>query len=377
MRPHQRVPLALGAAALTLATVLLGFARPAAADPPRPTDYRSVVTGVTPATDAVDVEIIGGDAFIELTVEPGHEVMVAGYDDEPYLRFEADGTVSENRNSPAAYVNAKRYGDVAVPEGVDRDAEPEWRRVADGGAYAWHDHRVHWMSPEPPPGVPRGGVVQEWDVPMLVDGRPVTVDGVLRYEAPEAWWPWALVASVAAGAVWLAGRRWPRRRVLTVAAGLGGAVAVVVAAAEQLAIPEGTGRSAVRFAVPVVALVGAAIALATARRQPRVAEVAGIAAVAALTGWAARRLGVLTKPVLPTLLAFDLDRAGTALALGAATGTVALVLTGLDRDPTPAAPTRNQGPDAAPDAPATHDPPSPVDPTTHEPGAPGRRTRRP
>jgi len=341
------VVAAVAVFALVVAGGLVLTARPAAADPPRPTDYRSIVTGVSPTTDAVDVTIVGGDAFIELTVAPGHEVVVTGYDNEPYLRFGADGTVEENRSSPAAYVNARRFGDVAVPEGVDPQDEPDWQRVAGGGTYAWHDHRIHWMSPQPPPGVPRGDDVQQWSVLLVVDGNAVTVNGVLRYEPAASWWPWALAAVAVAAVVWLAGRVWSRRDVLRVAGAVGGLVAVVVAAGEQLSIPDGAGRSLVRFAVPVVGLVAGAVALVAGRlgHRPQ-ADIAGIAAVAAVTGWAVRRLAVLSKPVLPTLLHPDLDRAGTAIALGLAGGAVALVLAGLDRPhPTPAGPDGPAPPD--------------------------------
>ncbi|HEY8547874.1 MAG TPA: hypothetical protein VIL36_22600 [Acidimicrobiales bacterium] len=335
MRPHLRLRRA-AAGGFLAAAALVGTAGPAAADPPRPTDYRSEVTGLTPATDAVDVRVVGGDAFVELTVAPGHEVVVTGYDNEPYLRFTGDGEVLENRRSPAAYVNARRYGDVEVPEGADPQDDPDWHRVAGGNTYAWHDHRIHWMSPHPPSGVPRGGEVQEWDVLLLVDGEPVTVNGVLRYEAAVAWWPWALVAGAAAAAVWMAGRVWPRRRVLAVSGAVAAVVAVGIAAAEQLAIPPGAGRSLVRFGVPVVGVLGAAVALLAGRAgaaRRGLADAGGIAAVAAVAGWVVRRLDVLTKPVLPTLLAPNLDRAGTGLALGLAAGTVALILTGLDRGP--------------------------------------------
>jgi len=336
MRPLlTRCVTAVTAAASALALT----ATPAAADPPRPTDYRSTVTGITPENPFVEASIVGGDAFLELRVEPGHEVIVTGYDEEPYLRFAPDGTVSENRRSPATYANANRYGDADVPESVDPDAEPEWRRVADDGSYAWHDHRIHWMSPQAP-GVARGDEIQSWNVPLSVDGEPVTVDGVLRYEPGVGWWPWvaAAVAAVVAGAVWLAGRRWPHTTAARAAGGLGCLIAVVVAGAEQLAIPEEAGRSLLRFAVPAVGLACAVVAVVL--RRTAIAVPAGLAAIAAVAGWAVRRLDVFTKPVLPTTLAPNLDRAGTALALGLAAGAVALVLTADRRRPSavPASP---------------------------------------
>jgi len=81
-------------------SVLVASAGPAAADPVGPTNYRSDVTAVTPASDGVDVDVLGGDAFLRVTVAPGHEVLVPGYDTDedaaPYLRFRGDGTVEVN-----------------------------------------------------------------------------------------------------------------------------------------------------------------------------------------------------------------------------------------------------------------------------------------
>ena len=45
------------------------------------------------------------------------------------------------------------------------DAEPEWEQIADGGTYAWHDHRVHWMddsSPSVDRGEPVAGAYDPW-----------------------------------------------------------------------------------------------------------------------------------------------------------------------------------------------------------------------
>ncbi|MAT07002.1 MAG: hypothetical protein CL424_18365, partial [Acidimicrobiaceae bacterium] len=74
---------------------LVGTPSNAHADAAGPTDYLTEIIGVEPATDAVGLEVVGGDAFIELTVVPGHEVVVLGYlpDQEPYLRFGPDGVV--------------------------------------------------------------------------------------------------------------------------------------------------------------------------------------------------------------------------------------------------------------------------------------------
>ena len=123
--------------------------------------------------------MVGGDGFLEMAVEPGHEVVVEGYDGEPYLRFRADGTVQENQNSPAAYLNRNRYAGAEVPAAIAgrRPPPPAWKTVAHGGHHAWHDHRIHFMGKRPlrVAGLSEGEPV-EWS-----GGVPFTVDGEDRW----------------------------------------------------------------------------------------------------------------------------------------------------------------------------------------------------
>ncbi len=46
-----------------------------------------------------------------------------------------------------------------------------------GGAWAWHDHRAHWMSPDPPADATPGTPIQSNTVPLVDIGTPVTVTG--------------------------------------------------------------------------------------------------------------------------------------------------------------------------------------------------------
>lgn len=324
------------AAALALAAVALA-AEPAAADPARPTDYRSEVTAVEPDTGAIRVEVVGGDSFLRLRAEPGHEVVVHGYtaeDPEPYLRFARDGTVWQNGRSEATYVNDDRYGGGDVPEGLSPDDEPEWEQLDDDGEHTWHDHRIHWMSPDRPPGLEPGDVViEEWVVPLTVDGQPVEVKGRLRWVEDERPLPWVALAAAACTAVLVAARR--RAAAVAVAGAaltLAGAAATAVAAAERAAVPAGAGGSAVPVAV--AGLGAAAGLLALLRRRTPLGAVAALASVALLAGWALLRLAVLVEPVLPTDLAPDVDRAATAAALGVAVAAaVAVVRSGSLRLP--------------------------------------------
>ena len=110
-----------------LAALLLSAA-PAAADPARPTNVGSHVTGITPATDAITVDLLGANAFLQLHVRPGTAVTVMGYESEPYLRIDADGTVEENVNSKATYLNRTLTGTVDIPPTAGPTATPDWRR---------------------------------------------------------------------------------------------------------------------------------------------------------------------------------------------------------------------------------------------------------
>jgi hypothetical protein len=311
--------------ALALVLVVLD-ASPASADAAGPSDFRSEVTGLEPAVDGVEAEVRGGDSFLELRVDEGHEVVVEGYLDEPYLRFLADGTVERNRRSPATYVNDDRKGRAEVPDGVDPEAEPDWEQVADDGTYAWHDHRIHWMD-ETDPSVDRGervgGVYDPWRVPIVVDGERVEVQGTLTYEEAVSPLPWlALAGAVGLGVAWLG-----RRRAVVVAAGIllvASAAAVVVGRADGAATPDG-GANPLLWALPAVALAAAAVALVPRLRGTAV--VAVLASVAALSGWALLRFAVLTKPVLPADLPGWLDRGSVAVALAAAAGSAWLAVT--------------------------------------------------
>jgi hypothetical protein len=115
-------------------------------------------------------------------------VLLEGYDGEPYLRFDAGGGVYRNASSPATYLNEERYGAVDVPASAAKAAAPRWERVAHGNTYAWHDHRIHWMSTIDPPAVraatDRPHHVFDWSVPERAGDRPLAIRGSLDYRPP-------------------------------------------------------------------------------------------------------------------------------------------------------------------------------------------------
>jgi hypothetical protein len=314
-----------------VAVVLLGtLAVPtgrAAADSAGPTDYRTVVVELTPPTDTVTVSIEGGDSFVVLTAAPGTDVVVQGYRGEPYLWFRPDGTVAENRRSPATYYNEERYG-AEIPSTASPEAEPEWADVADGGSFAWHDHRAHRMEDFPPLNARRGDQILDGVIPILVDATPVEIHVASTWMPEPSPVPAALgalggIAVVAAGA-WAWRSRDSVRALGAGVVGLG-LLATLVGAAQFRSLPASTGPVVTWWLLPVVATALAAVG--TASPPPWRAALVAIGA-AQLGLWGLARRSGLSAAVLPTDAPFWLDRAVTAAALvgGLAAAVVATVV---------------------------------------------------
>lgn len=145
-------------------------------------DYRSEVTGIKPSVTGLEAEMLNYDSDILLTNASDRTVVVMGYEGESYLRFEPDGTVAANLDSPAYYLNTDRYGDASVPAGTDPDARPDWKVVAGTGEYSWHDHRSHYMSTTMPPQVTDPDTrtkIFDYSIPLEIDGEPGSIGGTL------------------------------------------------------------------------------------------------------------------------------------------------------------------------------------------------------
>lgn len=318
----------LAGAALGL-IALVGTDGVAHADPAGPTDYLSEVLSIEPATPSIQVDIVGGDSFVELSAEPGTEVIVFGYQAEPYLRFRADGGIDENRRSPTTYLNVNRFGTATAPATADAAAEPEWVTVGTGGRYAWHDHRAHWMSTSPPPANARGDRIAEGIIPLTVNGADVSVS------VASVWQPVPSRAPVTAGAVaagfcvlivWSSRRRTAWALAVIAAAGAG------IGAWQYLSLPAETGPSPMWWALPAVAGVCSLLALVLGRNLVS----AGLVLLAGLelAVWTLLRRDAMFRAVLPTNAPFWLDRGVTAAAgVAAAVGIVVGVFTILARQP--------------------------------------------
>jgi len=235
----------------------------------------------------------------------------------------SDGSVEENRRSPATVLNRTRYGAGGDLSVTDPTAEPEWARVAGGGTYVWHDHRIHWMSEAEPPSLAGAdaGKIQDWSLDVVVDGAPVVVHGELTREPAPSPWPWLGLAVVAGAATFAAGWRWPRRGPAVALAAAGGLAAVTSLLAE-LDLPAATGRRWSFVAIPALAALCALGAAVAPRSRYALALLAASAVVLPL--WIGLRWSALVNAVLPSPSGAGLQRLAIALALGAVLGTAAV-----------------------------------------------------
>jgi hypothetical protein len=292
--------------------IVVGSAAPAAADPPGPTDYQSSISAVVPPVVGVEAAMIGGDAFLEIRVDPGVHVVVLGYRGEPYVQFLPDGTVEQNRVSPSTYLNEDRYAETEIPAQASYDADPQWEVVAGNGRWAWHDHRTHWMNPARPFGTEPGDQILEAVVPLIVDGDDVSVTVVSVWqEAPS---PLAGVAGAVIGLGLMIGLvAWlGRSHGATVAVAATAMIALGMGWWQVTSVPNETGPSALLYLLPAAALVLSALGLSVWR--DRLATLGFVAAVP-LAMWGFVKRDGIVRAIIPTDAPWAIDRAMTAAAL--------------------------------------------------------------
>jgi hypothetical protein len=310
-----RRPLAALVVGVALVLATPGVAR---ADGAEPTDYQSRVVSVTPAVEAVEVDIVGGDAFLLLRVVPGHEVIVLGYQSEPFVRIHPDGRVEENCASPSWALSRERFPSGRLPDGVGADLAPRWVEVATDGAWAWHDHRTHWMGAARPMGLGPGDEVVDGIVALMVDGSRVEVRVVSEWQHPPSVWPATTGALLGLVVALLC---VARRRAVPIVGGLAAAAALVIGAWQHRSLPPATGPHPIEWMLAATASVACLVAVGAMRRRPPMAFGASGALVVAATElvvWAVRRRSGLWRAVLPTEAPAWLDRGVTAFVLVAA-----------------------------------------------------------
>jgi hypothetical protein len=331
---------------VVLSTVTIAAAQPAGAHTlsgVSATNYRSQVLAVTPPHPDIAVRLLDLGRRVEVTNRGRTDVVVLGYDGEPYLRVGPLG-VFENQRSPTLYQNrpTAEGTEADVPESADAEAAPRWHKTSGGRSVRWRDHRTRWEGADPPaveaaPG--RAHVVQRaWTIRLQHGAEQTTVTGRIVYEPPPAVLPWALLAvglfvlAAAAGAV----RWWGPL--------LSAAVAVLVAVDVVQSFASGgvTGDSIPVLTVKVllggvfstVAWVVGALSVGPLQRCKEGALVgAGVAGLFIALFSGLSDLGTLASSQVPSTLPPALARAGVSVALGLGLGLLGAVFVVIRTNP--------------------------------------------
>jgi len=298
--PVRTLSLLRWASVATAAVIGLWPAPPALADPARPGNTVSVVDALSPPSSAVQVDVVGGDAFLRLRVVPGAEVRVPGYQGEPYLWIRGDGTVWRNAESPAAVLNEDRYALREVPDATvqvgDAQPEPRWQSYGSGGTVLWHDHRAHWMGSGDPPTIDPDGLVQRWEVPIEIDGVEVVIQGSLlrRSPASSAWWGVVVVVGALTAVTARRSLRW------TSSTALGAGVLVAgVGWWSWAGLPSPARPAPVVGVLALLAALAAVIPWVGRRKVPVGPMLAGAGTALVMAGWFGRQ--GITAAVIPGL----------------------------------------------------------------------------
>jgi hypothetical protein len=281
----------------------------------QPTNVRSRVLTIEPATAGVDVKVIENGRRLELTNDSDARVVVSGYQNEPYLRVGPDG-VFENTRSPAVFQNRSLNAPSKIPARYDAAAAPEWRKVSDADHVRWHDHRAHYMG--------TGAFeASQWSVPLTVDGRPVVVQGDLAWVTPGPWWPWlVLTLGIVAVIVLAAQRTWRLTVSPTLALLVWAELLHVVGSWSEVAT-----TVAGQIGAQVLSIVAIGVGVFALTRVSRSDEEssAPFVLIAAVTFIVAGGIGDVAswfRSQLPSSLAAPAVRALVAFALGGGTGLV-------------------------------------------------------
>jgi hypothetical protein len=230
-----------------------------------PSNYRTRVLAVRPPVPGLSVEVVDAGTRLRLVNTGPTDVVVLGYQAEPWLRVGPRG-VFENSRSPTVAMAGPRRADSPAPAAADPAAPASWRHVDPGRSVAWHDHRAHWEADEPPAQVRQAPgsaqvVIPDWTVKLRTGGRLVDVVGEVRWVPGPSPLPWLAGAALLAMAVVAAGRtrRWREALVAALALVVGldlvqVAGAVVAAGAPLASVLPSTAASAAGWVLAALAI---------------------------------------------------------------------------------------------------------------------------
>lgn len=317
-------PLRLLTSVLFGALLSLTFAGVSHADAPGPTDYFSTITSIDipeggSLPEGVDISIEGHDAFLMVQVSEGITVDIPGYENEPYLRIDDECRVFENQQAMSTWYNQERFGSDVDLNLMNHDIPPVWQQVGSRCAAAWHDHRLHYMSPSAPVNAQPGDVLVIGSIPMTIAGTQVTVhvESVLA-EPPSRGVPIAAaIFTLGISGLLL------RARLASFASTAAAVLALVLGGAQYVWSAPETGPQLTVVVIPLLAGIAGGWAVGSRHTSGSIISIgAQLLSGVLLAVWVWQRAGVLTAALLPTSLPYLFDRSGTAaVATIAALGT--------------------------------------------------------
>jgi hypothetical protein len=211
--------------AVLIGAVVVATAAPASAHGVagiQPTNYLTTIDSLHPDIAGITLKVVDLGTRLQLTNTTAHDVVVLGYDDEPYLRVGPRG-VYRNVRSPATYIDRtlNLANAPAPPKSADPTAPPKWEQIGSGDTVRWHDHNAHYMGTSDPPVVQRDRdhrhVIDEYTVKMRWNGQDVVARGRIVWVPPPSPWPFVGIAVVVAVAIVWASRTRVWARVFAVA----------------------------------------------------------------------------------------------------------------------------------------------------------------
>jgi hypothetical protein len=170
--------------------------------------YLAKIENFAPAVAGLTAAVDPRGEWIEVTNASGKTLTILGYAHEPYLQIGPRG-VQQNDLSVSVRLNQSLFGDLSQVQLTQMP--PAWRATATTNHVRWHDHRIHWMSPQRPPGVQahpdRAQLIGRWTVHMQLDNQPVDIDGTLSWlpVKQSSFLSVGLIIDIAVSVVFLAG----------------------------------------------------------------------------------------------------------------------------------------------------------------------------
>jgi hypothetical protein len=294
--------------------------------------------GVVPPLAGLHVRLLDLGKQIRIENRSGADVVVLGYDGEPYLRVGPSGAF-ENTRSPTLYRNTTTAGGRTrpVPPTASAAAAPEWRQTSESPTVTWGDDR--------PRRVPSGAGVGRWEIPVVQGADRLSILGTVQQTSGRT--PWvSLIAAAALGLIVFAAARGQFWGPV-----LSGFVAILVATDVVHAVAlaayssNGTAQTVTRLLtgsyLSVLAWLVGIVAIVSLQRERESGLVAACftgLVVGVLSG--ITDLPSITRTQLPVALPAMFVRVTIVVALGVGLGVVAAAATRLAK--LPPKPTRGE-----------------------------------